>query len=181
MEPLQGKTIAFLIDDNFEQVEYMAVNDALEEAGAVTEIISPHDGPLQGLNHLDYGESFAVTRTLAHARPRDYDALVLPGGVVNVDSLRMNDQALAFIRAFDDAGKVIAMQCHAPWLAISAGIVDGAVMTSAPSIKIDIKNAGGDWVDDEVVRDGIFITCRSPEDVELFAGEIVAALSEEEI
>ena len=181
MEPLQGKTIAFLIDDNFEQVEYTAVNELLEDAGAVTEIISPNEGPLQGLNHLDYGESFAVTRTLDLARPGDYDALVIPGGVVNADNLRMNNKALDFLRAFEDTGKVIAMICHSPWLAVSAGLADGVVMAGWPSIQKDIKNAGGDWVDDAVVRDGIYITCRGPEDVEAFANEIIDALSEEEM
>lgn len=181
MEPLQGKTIAFLIDDNFEQVEYTAVNEALEDAGALTEIVSPHEGPLQGLNGLDYGESFAVTRTLDMAKPKDYDALVVPGGVVNADNLRTNMQAQAFLRAFEDAGKPIAMICHAPWLAINAGVVEGVTITSWPSLKHDITNAGGEWADRDAVHDGVFITARGPENVEAFTDRIIEALSDEEV
>lgn len=181
MEPLQGKTVAFLVDDYFEQVEYTAVNELLEEAGAVTEIVSPHEGPLQGLNNLDYGESFPVTRTLDMAKLGDYDALVVLGGVVNADNLRTNDRAHAFLRGFEQAGKPIGMICHAPWLAVTAGVADGVTMTSWPSVQCDIKNAGGEWVDEGVVRDGVFITARGPEDVEAFAEAVIDALSEEEI
>ena len=181
MEPLDGMTIAFLIDDNFEQIEYTAVNEILEDAGALTEIISPHEGPLQGLNKLDYGDSFAVKKTLAQAKVRDYDALVVPGGVVNADALRGNEKAQEFLRAFEDASKPIAMICHAQWLSVSAGTADGVTMCSSPSIKEDIKNAGGEWVDRDLVRDGVFITARGPEDVQAFGDAIIEALSEEAI
>lgn len=181
MGPLDGKTIAFLIDDNFEQVEYTGVNELLEEAGAVTEIISPNEGPLQGLNHLDYGESFAVAKTLGLARVDDYDALVVPGGVVNADSLRTNVLAHKLLRDFESAGKPIAMICHSPWLAVTTGIVDGVKMTSWPSLECDIINAGGSWVDQEVVQDGVFITSREPDDIPAFAETIIKALSEEEL
>lgn len=180
MEPLEGKTIAFLIDDNFEQAGYVAVNEILVDAGALTEIVSPHEGPLQGLNKLDYGDSFTVKKTLAQAKVRDYDALVVPGGVVNADALRSNEKAQDFLHAFENAGKPIAMMCHAPWLAVSAGTADGVTMTSWPSIKRDIVNAGGEWVDRDVVRDGVFITARGPEDVHAFSDAIIEALSEEE-
>lgn len=180
MEPLEGKSIAFLIDDNFEEVEYTAVNEALVDAGALTEIVSPHEGPLQGLNKLDYGESFAVKKTLTQARVSDYDALVVPGGVVNADALRGDVRAQDFLRAFEDSGKPIAMICHAQWLAVSAGTAEGVTMTSWPSIKHDLRNAGAEWVDRDVVRDGVYITARGPEDIESFSDAIIEALSEEE-
>lgn len=179
MEPLHGKKIAFLIDDNFEQVEYTAVNELLEEEGAITEIVSPNDGPLQGLNHIEYGESFTVAHKLSNAKVDSYDALVVPGGVVNADSLRTNKQAQAFLRDFENIGKPIAMVCHAPWLAVNAGVVDGVTMTSWPSLERDIINAGGEWVDRSVVRDGVFITSRGPNDVQAFVDAITEALSEE--
>lgn len=180
MDQLEGKTIAFLIADNFEQVEYTAPNELLEDAGAITEIVSPNDGPLQGLNHLDYGESFAVARTLDVAKVDDYDAVVVPGGVVNADALRANPQAQQFLRDFENQGKPIAMICHAPWLAISAGVTDGVTMTSYYTLKDDLTNAGAEWIDTEVAHDGVFITSRNPDDIPAFTQALIDALSIEE-
>lgn len=179
MEPLDSKKIAFLIFDNFEEADYVQLSEAFEELGANTEVISPNDGPLQGLNHLEYGASCVVNRTLSQARAKDYAALVVPGGVANIDELRRDSKAHDFMRAFEDAGKPIAMIGHAPWLAVTAGTVDGVKMTSYPSLSCDIVNAGGEWVDRDVVRDGVYITARDSNATDALSEALVEVLTED--
>ncbi len=179
MEPLDGKTIAFLIFDNFEESDYVACSDMLENLGAVTEIVSPNDGPLQGLNYLDYGASFVVNRTLPQAKASEYDALVVPGGAVNIDDLRQDPRAHDFLRAFEHLAKPIVLIGHAPWLAVSAGIVEGVRLTSAPSLQPDITNAGGEWTEQETVRDGVFITSRSADTVDMLTDLLIEAIDEQ--
>src|ERR687889_46888 len=150
---LTGKRVAILVADGFEQVELTGPKEALEEAGAETQIVSPVEEEVAGWNHYEAGDLFTVDVPLAEADAAEFDALLLPGGVANPDQLRMNPQAGAFVKAFFDAGKPVAAICHAPWTLIDAGVVKGRTMTSWPSLKKDLMNAGARWVDREVVVD----------------------------
>ena len=151
---------------------------ALDEAGATTEIVAPKDGKVRGWNHTEWGREVEVDRTLQSADPKSYDALVLPGGVMNPDKLRTNPLAVAFVKSFFDSGKPVAAICHGPWTVVEAGAAKGHRMTSWPSLKTDLRNAGADWVDEEVVIDGKLVTSRKPDDlpafnralIEVFAG-----------
>jgi protease I len=174
---LNGMKIAILATDGFEQAELVEPRKALEEAGAKTEIISPKDGEIKGWNSKDWGESVRVDKTLEEALPNDYDALVLPGGVMNPDRLRMDPLAVDFVRKFAESGKTVAAICHGPWTLIEAGVIKGKNLTSWPSLKTDIKNAGGHWVDEEVCIDGQFITSRKPDDIPAFNRATIEALS----
>lgn len=166
---LDGLQVAILVFDNFEQVEMTSPRQALEQAGAKTTLISPNSGPLTGRSHdVDKIDTFQVDRQLDQANVDEFDALMLPGGSVNADHLRMNQQALAFVRRFDSAGKPIAAICHAPWVLVSAGLVRGRTLTSWPSIQDDIRNAGGTWVDHQVVQDRNWVTSRGPQDLQAF-------------
>lgn len=177
MERLQGKKIAFIVDTNFEQAEYTGPRDILEAAGATTTLLSPSGPEVQGLNHIEKADTFPIDSALDAANPDDYDAVVFPGGAVNADSLRMNETAQGWLKKFNAADKPVALICHAPWLAISAGCADERQWTSWPTLQDDIRNAGGEWSDEPVVIDGNFITSRKPDDVEAFSAAIIDKLS----
>lgn len=172
-QTLHGIKVAILVADGFEQVELVKPKAALEEAGAVTTLVSPQQDQVRGWNHHDPADAFAVDQPLARARAEDFDALLLPGGVVNPDALRIDEQAVAFVRAFEQAGKPIAAICHGPWTLIEAGVAAGKRMTSWPSLKSDLSNAGANWVDETVVVDGLLVTSRNPDDIPAFNREMV--------
>lgn len=173
---LDGMKIAILVDDLFEQAELAEPKKALEAAGATVHIVSPKGPRVTGMKHDQKGDSFAVDVPLSRAKPEDYDGLVLPGGVVNADALRMVDPARQFARHFDQAAKPIAVICHGPWLLISAGLAAGRTLTSWPSLQDDLRNAGAKWVDREVVSDGNWTSSRKPDDLPAFNREFIAAL-----
>ncbi|HMF98269.1 MAG TPA: type 1 glutamine amidotransferase domain-containing protein [Vicinamibacterales bacterium] len=175
---LNGKRIAALVDNGFEQVELTDPKKALERAGAHVDIVSPHSGKVQGWQHTKWGDAFPVDRPIAQARSDDYDGLLLPGGVMNPDKLRMNAQAVEFVRGFVDAGKPIAAICHGPWTLIEAGAVRGKRMTSWPSLRTDLKNAGASWVDEMVVVDNGLVTSRKPEDIPAFSEKAIEEFAE---
>jgi protease I len=168
MADLDGKRVAFLATDMVEQVELTEPWKAVQQAGADIDLVSLEEGEIQGFNHYDRADKFPVDRTVEEARAEDYDALVLPGGVGNPDTLRMDDNAVRFVREFFDAGKPVAAICHAPWMLVEADVARGRTLTSYWSIKTDVKNAGGNWVDEEVVLDGNLVTSRSPKDIPAF-------------
>jgi protease I len=170
---LQGKKVAILATDGFEQVELTDPKKNLEEAGAKTDVISIKSGEIKGWDKTDWGKSVKVDKTLDQAKATDYDILVLPGGQINPDKLRIDEKAVAFVKEFAQSGKVVAAICHGPWTLIEAGVVKGKTMTSWPSVKTDLKNAGANWVDKEVVVDGNFITSRKPEDIPAFSNAII--------
>ena len=171
---LTVKLIAVLATDGFEQVELTSPVEALKKEGAQVHIVSNKSGAIQGFNHHDKGDRIAVDRTLEQAASSDYDALVLPGGVISPDALRLEPKAIAFIRSFVEAGKPVAAVCHGPWTLIDASAVKGKKMTSWPALKTDITNAGAHWVDEEVVVDGQLITSRKPADLPAFNSRIIA-------
>jgi len=173
---LEDMKIAILVDDLFEQAELAEPKKALEDAGATVHIVSPRGPQVTGMKHRDKGDGFPVSVPLDQARPEDYDGLVLPGGVVNADALRMNELAQAFARAIDQAGKPLAVVCHGPWLLISAGLVSGRTLTSWPSLQDDLRNAGATWVDREVVSDGNWTSSRKPDDLPAFDRAFIEAL-----
>ena len=175
---LEGKTIAVLATDGFEQVELTEPVAALKAAGARVDIVAPKSGVIQGSKHHDKGDTTAVDKTLGDASPSDYDGLVLPGGVISPDALRLEEAAIAFIRGFTEAGKPVAAICHGPWTLINAGAVSGRRMTSWPSLEIDLRNAGAEWVDEVVVVDQGLITSRKPEDLPAFCAKMIEAFAE---
>src|SRR6478609_9579784 len=168
-ENLNGKKVAILATDGYEQAELDEPKRAVEDAGAETEVISPKTGEIQGMNHLDKGDTIAVDRAVADASVDDYDGLVLPGGVANPDNLRQDEDTVRFVQEFFKTGKPVAAICHAPWLLVEADVVEGRTLTSYPSIRTDIRNAGATVVDEEVVIDGNLISSRSPDDLPHFA------------
>ncbi|MFW5823723.1 MAG: type 1 glutamine amidotransferase domain-containing protein [Marinobacter sp.] len=170
---LKGKTIAILATDGVEQVELTDPREALEKAGAETELLSIKEGKIDGYNHLDKADSFKVDRLVSGASFEDFDALVLPGGVANPDNLRQDRAAVSFVRSFVEANKPVAAICHGPWLLVEANVVRGRTLTSFPSVKTDIVNAGGHWVDEEVCHDAPLITSRNPDDLKAFCGKII--------
>lgn len=175
---LDGKKVAILVTDGFEQVELTEPKKALEEAGATTMIVSPAEGKVKGWQHTEWGDEFAVDIQLVNAQPDDFDALLLPGGVMNPDKLRMDENAVKFVQAFDKAGKPIAAICHGPWLLVEAGIVRGRDITSYPSIRTDMQNAGANWIDQEVVVDNGLVTSRRPRDIPAFTRKMVEEFAE---
>ena len=175
---LDGLKVAILVDDLFEQAELAEPKRALEAAGATVHVISPKGPTVTGMKHHDPGDRFTVDVPLDQARPQDYDGLVLPGGVINADTLRMVEPARAFARAFEDQGKPLAVVCHGAWLLVSAGLVQGHTLTSWPSLQDDIRNAGGTWVDREVVRDANWTSSRKPDDLPAFNREFISALAQ---
>jgi protease I len=177
-QKLAGKKVAMLVANGFEQVELTEPKRALEEAGAKVSIVSPESGKVKGWKVTEWGDKFPVDVPLEQAQSDDFDALVLPGGVMNPDQLRRNEWALQFARAFFEAGKPVAAICHGPWTLIDAGIVEGRTMTSYPSIQTDLKNAGAKWVDQEVVVDNGLVTSRSPDDLPAFISKIVEEIAE---
>lgn len=172
-QELQSKKVAILVTDGFEQVELTEPKQALEGAGAQTQIISPKADQVQGWNHFDKADFFSVDIPLDRANPADYDALLLPGGVANPDQLRTNEKAIQFIRSFFQSGKPVAAICHGPWTLIEAEAVRGRRITSWPSLKTDLRNAGAEWVDQEVVVDNGLITSRNPQDIPAFNRKII--------
>ena len=172
------KRVLILAADGFEQSELMDPKKALEDAGFETVVVSIEAGSIKGWKDKNWGDSVRVDATLDDVSADDFDALLLPGGQMNPDILRMNDDAIDLINDFDDAGKIIAAICHAPWLMAEADILDGRTVTSWPSIRTDLANAGADVVDEEVVVDGNFITSRMPDDIPAFSKALIDALSE---
>jgi len=173
---LKDMKVAILVDDLFEQAELAEPKKALENAGVTVHIVAPKGPTVTGMKHHDKGDSFPVSVSLDQARPEDYDGLVLPGGVVNADSLRTNELAQAFAKAIDQAGKPLAVVCHGPWLLISAGLMAGRTLTSWPSLQDDLRNAGAAWVDREVVSDGNWTSSRKPADLPAFDRTFIEAL-----
>lgn len=174
---LDGLTVAILVGDLFEEVELTEPRRALEAAGAKTAIVSPQGAVVRGMHHEQLGSRFNVDMPLDRARAEDYDALVLPGGTFNADALRMVEGAQRFAQAIDAARKPIAVICHGPWLLVSAGLVPGRTLTSWPSLQDDIRNAGGNWVDREVMVDANWVSSRKPADLPAFCRELVDAVA----
>jgi protease I len=175
---LSGRKVAVLATDGFEQVELTKPVEALRAEGAEVEIVAPKGGEIQGFNHHDKGDTVAVDKDLAQADAGSYDAILLPGGVINPDALRLEPKAIDFIRSFAQAGKPIAAICHGPWTLINAEAVEGRRMTSWPSLETDLKNAGADWVDEEVVVDKGLVTSRKPDDLPAFCRKMVEEFAE---
>jgi len=173
---LSGKKIAILATDGVEQAELTGPRDALERAGGKTELISLKTDSIRAWKSKEWGDNLRVDKTVEQARPEDYDALLLPGGVMNPDHLRMNAGAVDFVRQFVATGKTVAAICHGPWTLIEAGVVAGRTMTSWPSVKTDLGNAGAHWVDREVAIDGQFITSRKPDDIPAFNEALIEAV-----
>ena len=178
-DKLQGKRIAFLVaPEGAEQVELTDPWKAVEDAGATAELISTESGEIQAFNHLDKGGTFPVDRTVADASASDYDGLVLPGGVANPDFLRTDDDAVAFVRGFFEEAKPVGVICHGPWTLVEADVLKGRTITSWPSLQTDIRNAGGNWVDEEVVVDEGLVSSRKPDDLPAFCAKIVEEFRE---
>jgi protease I len=175
---LNGKRIAILVDNGFEQVELTGPREALEAAGAQTDLVSPQNESVQGMKHDDIGDKLSVDVLLKKANADDYDALLLPGGVANPDKLRINPDAVKFVKAFVEAGKPIAAICHGPWTLIEAGAVKGRKMTSWPSLQTDLRNAGANWVDQEVIVDRGIVTSRKPDDIPAFNRKFIEEIKE---
>ena len=175
---LNGLRVAALVARGFEQVELLEPKQALEAAGAKVDIVSPEQGRVRGWNRTDWGTDVPVDEPIDQAQPDDYDALLLPGGVMSPDKLRMNQKAVAFVRAMFEAGKPVAASCHAPWTLIDAGVVRDVRLTSYPSLKTDLENAGARWVDEEVVVDRGLVTSRKPDDIPAFIGKMIEEFKE---
>jgi protease I len=173
MSDLNGKRIAFLATDMVEQVELTEPWKAVEQAGGKPELVSLEDGEIQGFNHFDKADTFEVDRAVQEASAEEYDALVLPGGVGNPDTLRADENAVQFVRHFVESGKPVAVICHGPWTLVEADVVRGRKLTSFASIQTDIRNAGGNWVDEEVVVDGNIVSSRQPDDLPAFCQTLV--------
>ncbi|HET6921335.1 MAG TPA: type 1 glutamine amidotransferase domain-containing protein [Jiangellaceae bacterium] len=174
---LSGTTIAFLATDGVEQVELTEPWRAVEEAGGRAELVAPKPGKIQGFNHDDRGDSFPVDQPIGEADAGTYDGLVLPGGTKNPDRLRTDKDAVEFVRAFFDAGKPIAVICHGPWTLVEADVVRGRTITSWPSLQTDLRNAGANWVDEEVVVDGNLVSSRKPDDLPAFTQKLVEVVA----
>jgi protease I len=175
---IHGKRVAFLATDGVEEVEYTRPREAVEQAGGRPELISLKPGEIQAYQHLDKSRTYPVDKTVSDANPDDYDALVLPGGVANPDRLRMDPAAVRFVRAFFDTHKPVAAICHAPWTMIEAGVVDGRTVTSWPSLRTDLTNAGANWVDEQVHVDNGLVTSRKPDDLPAFCAKMVEEIAE---
>jgi len=176
---LQDKKIAFLMaNEGVEQVELTEPLEAVREAGAEAELLAPEAGEIQAFNHLDKGDTFAVDRAVKDADASEFDGLVLPGGVANPDQLRTKPEALEFVRGFFEAGKPVGVICHGPWTLIDAGVAKGRTLTSWPSLETDLRNAGAEWVDEEVHVDQGLVTSRKPDDLEAFNAKIVEEFAE---
>jgi protease I len=175
---LSGKNIAILAADGFEEVELTKPKEALQDAGAKTSVVSIKSGKIQGMNHADKGKTVDVDLTLADARLEQFDALMIPGGLMNPDTLRSTDEALEFVRHFFQEGKPVAAICHGPWVLIDAGVVRGRTLTSWPAIKTDVRNAGGTWVDKEVLVDNGLVTSRKPDDIPAFNEKMIEEFCE---
>ncbi len=177
-QSLEGKRIAFLATDGVEQSELEQPWHELQKAGATVELLSVHKGAIQAVRHMDKGDTFEVDRLVGDADASDYDGLVLPGGVANPDTLRANDKAVRFVRQFFEQSKPVAAICHGPWTLIEADVVRGRTITSWPSLKTDVKNAGGQWVDEEVHVDQGLVTSRKPDDLPAFCAKAIEEFAE---
>jgi protease I len=177
MADISGKKVAVIVTDYFEEAELTEPVKALKNAGAEVEIIAPHSGEIKGVKHVDPGQSVKVDKTLDEADPNNYDALIVPGGAVNADNLRMDEKARNFVRKIMGANKPTAVICHGPWLLISAGLARGRHLTSFFTIQDDMRNAGAEWSDKEVVQDGNLITSRNPDDLPAFNDALITALA----
>jgi deglycase len=176
-DKLQGKRVAFLATDMVEQVELTEPWKALRDEGATPELVSLREGEIQGFNHYDKADKFKVDRTVEEARADDYDALVIPGGVGNPDTMRMDENAVDFTRQFFEQGKPVGVICHGPWMLVESGVVRDRTVTSWPSLRTDIRNAGGNWVDREVVVEDRLVTSRKPADLPAFNEKIIELFS----
>ncbi len=178
-DQLQGKRIAILVaNEGVEQVELTSPAKALQEAGAELDLLAPEGGEIQAFNHLDKGDTFTADKAVGEADPDDYDGLVLPGGVANPDQLRTDTDAVQFVRSFFEAGKPVGAICHGPWTLINADVVDGRTLTSWPSLQTDLRNAGAEWVDEEVHVDQGLVSSRKPDDLEAFNAKLVEEFAE---
>ena len=177
-DKLQGKRVAFLATDMVEQVELTEPWQAVKDEGAAVELISLEEGEIQSFNHYDKADEFKVDRTVEEARADDYDALVIPGGVGNPDTMRTDENAVQLVRDFFEQGKPVGVICHGPWMLVEAGVVRGRKVTSWPSLQTDIRNAGGNWVDEEVVVDQGLVTSRKPDDLPAFNKKIIEEFAE---
>jgi len=179
MADLSGKKVAILVDNYFEEDEFTGPLQALKDAGAKVDVIAaePEDGQVQALNHVDKSNKYSIDKTLDEANIDDYDALVLPGGAINADNLRMQDKARDWVKRISEAGKPLAAICHAPWVLVSSGIARGRKLTSFFTIQDDLRDAGATWVDEEVVIDGNIITSRKPDDVPAFNDALISMLA----
>ena len=175
---LQGKKVAIIAADMFEQVELVEPRKALDEAGATTEVISLKPGQIQGFNHYDKADKVKVDKTIEEVEASDYDALKIPGGVGNPDQLRTDENVVRFLQDFYESGKPIAAICHGPWVLVESGIVRGRKLTSWPSLQTDIRNAGGEWVDEKVVVDQGIVTSRKPDDIPAFNKKMIEEFAE---
>ncbi|HYJ04555.1 MAG TPA: type 1 glutamine amidotransferase domain-containing protein [Chthoniobacterales bacterium] len=177
-DKLAGKKVAILAADGFEEVELTKPRKALDDAGAKTSVVSLKSGKIQGMNHADKGATVEVDLTLADAKPQEFDALLIPGGLMNPDTLRSSDEALEFVRHFFRQGKPVAAICHAPWVLIDAEVVSGRTITSWPAIRTDVRNAGATWVDQDVVVDNGLVTSRKPDDIPAFNEKMIEEFAE---
>ncbi|MBV8543593.1 MAG: type 1 glutamine amidotransferase [Acidobacteria bacterium] len=178
MTELKGKRVALIVTDGFEQIEMTSPREALDKAGAKTVLVSPKDGKVQGFKHHDKADSFDVDLALSKANASEFDAVVLPGGVINGDALRIEKRAQQFVQEMDRAGKPIAVICHGGWLLISGGLVKGRRITTWPTLQDDMRNAGADWQDREVIRDRNLVSSRKPDDLPAFNREMLGAIGE---
>ena len=175
---LQGRKVAILAADMFERVELEEPRNALEDAGATTEVVSIHDGEIKGFDHFDPATTVKVDRTVEEVSVDDYDALLIPGGVGNPDQLRGDENAVDFVRSFAEAKKPMAVICHGPWMLVESGVVRGRTVTSWPTLQTDIRNAGGTWVDEQVVVDDGLVTSRRPDDIPAFNEKMIEEFAE---
>jgi protease I len=180
MPDLNGMKVAILVTDGFEQVELEKPRKALDEAGATTIVVSPKDKEVRGWKSTEWGDTVAVDKRLSDAKPEDFDALLLPGGVINPDKLRMEPKAVEFVKAFFAADKPVAAICHGPWTIIEAGAARGRKIASWPSLKTDLRNAGAEWTDNEAVVDGNLVTARKPDDIPAFNRSMIELFSREQ-
>ena len=178
MQKLNNKKVAVLVTDGFEQSEFEKPIEALKAAGAQVDVVSLKSGQVKGWKHTDWGDAFSVDKTVDSVTSEQYDGLVLPGGVMNPDKLRMNQDAVTFVKGFCDEQKPIAANCHGPWTLIETGYVKGKKMTSYPSIKTDLVNAGAEWADEEVIVDNGLVTSRNPDDLPAFCSKMVEEIAE---
>lgn len=177
-ESLNGKRVAILVTDGFEQVELVKPREALDHAGAKTQIVSPKDGKVRGWKFTEWGDELPVDVKLDQASAGDFDALLLPGGVINPDKLRMEPKAVSFVKSFFDANKPVAAICHGPWTIVEAGVARGRRIASWPSLKTDIRNAGAEWVDSETLTDGNLVSARKPDDIPAFNRAMIQLFSQ---
>ncbi len=179
-QELNGKTIAILATNGFEESELVKPLEAVRKAGATVEVVSLETGEIQGMRHAEKGQKISVDQTVQDVSAADYDGLILPGGVHNPDTLRTNAQAVEFVRDFFEQGKPVAAICHGPWMLVEADVLDGRTVTSWPSLRTDIENAGGEWVDEEVVTDQGLVTSRKPDDLSAFCSKMIEEFAEGE-